>query len=78
VIRFSSPYERTEITLFIDVRRLGRRISRTQIELSVEDIQRITRTYHAWRGLPDAGACEDEAGFCKSATIDEIEAKSSF
>ena len=41
-------------------------------ELTDEEIQKIARTYHAWRGEPDAGEYADEPGFCKSATLDDI------
>lgn len=59
-------------TLFIDARTMGSKISRTQIELSEEQVVRVARTYHAWRGEPDAGDYVDEPGFCKSATLTEI------
>jgi type I restriction enzyme M protein len=59
--------------LFLDARQMGRKISRTQIELSDEEIERIASTYHRWRGTEEA-PYEDEAGFCKSATLDKIEA----
>lgn len=58
--------------LFIDARKLGVLIDRVRRELTDEDVQKIADTYHAWRGEPEAGAYEDIAGFCKSATIDEI------
>ena len=35
-------------------------------------IGEIGRTYHAWRGEKKDGAYEDKAGFCKSATLEEI------
>ena len=60
-------------TLFIDARKLGNMLDRTHRELTDEDIGRIAGTYHAWRG--DAGIdqpYEDVAGFCKSATLEEI------
>ncbi|MCB0266458.1 MAG: N-6 DNA methylase, partial [Calditrichaeota bacterium] len=47
-------------------------ISRTQKELSAEDIAAIARTYHAWRGEAKDGVYEDQAGYCKSATLAEI------
>jgi type I restriction enzyme M protein len=59
-------------TLFIDARKLGSLIDRTHRELSVEEIDRIAGTYHAWRGEADAGEYKDIPGFCKSATIEEI------
>ena len=85
-------------TLFIDARKIGSMISRTQKELSVEDIAQITDTYHSWR----SGSCandelsmmsdeskdssihhselsthnstsyQDVAGYCKSATLEDI------
>ncbi|MDP9224376.1 MAG: SAM-dependent methyltransferase, partial [Actinomycetota bacterium] len=58
--------------LFIDARQMGQKISRTQIELSTDEIDRIARAYHAWRSKADAGLYADEPGFCKAATLDEI------
>ena len=60
-------------TLFIDARKLGALIDRTHRELSEDEIARIAKTYHAWRGEKDAGKYEDIAGFCKSASREEIE-----
>src|SRR5262249_38981553 len=59
-------------TLFIDARKLGFMVDRTHRDLSGEDIDRIARTYHAWRGEKNAGKYEDVAGFCKSATLKDI------
>lgn len=61
-------------TLFIDARGLGHLVSRTRRELSEEEITRIARIYHAWRGEPDAGTYSDVPGFCYSATTAEIAA----
>ncbi|MBT2131006.1 type I restriction-modification system subunit M [Aliiroseovarius lamellibrachiae] len=60
--------------LFIDARKMGALVpgSRKQKELSRVEIEKIATAYHAWRGEPDAGAYEDVAGFCKSATTEEI------
>jgi type I restriction enzyme M protein len=59
-------------TLFIDARKIGSMISRTQKELSPEDISGIAKTYHDWRS--EAGnTYEDIAGYCKSATLEEIQ-----
>jgi len=66
-------------TLFIDARAIGSMIDRTQKELTELDIAEITNTYHAWRSEPDAqnkekyGDYEDEAGYCKSASLEEIQ-----
>lgn len=61
--------------LFIDARKMGALIpgSRKQKEMSTDEIARIARAYHAWRGETDAGTYANEAGFCKSATLAEIE-----
>jgi type I restriction enzyme M protein len=72
-------------TLFIDARKLGTLIDRVHRELTDADLQRITSTYHAWRGnLPSPAGRRagdegnpgyvDIAGFCKSATTAEIAA----
>lgn len=57
--------------LFIDAREMGRLVDRTHRELDEEEIARIARTYHAWRGEQTAGEYEDVPGFCKGATIEE-------
>ncbi len=64
------PRDRRGEVLFIDARRLGRMVSRTQKELTSDDISMIAVTYHAWRG--EGGEYADVAGFCKSAIIEDI------
>ena len=58
--------------LFIDARKLGQLVDRTHRELTGDEVARIARTYHAWRGEQDVGAYADVPGFCKSAALDEI------
>jgi type I restriction enzyme M protein len=58
-------------TLFIDARKMGLLIDRVHRELTEEEISRITKTYHDWRGS-GKGEYTDVAGFCKSATWEEI------
>lgn len=67
----SSERDRREETLFIDARQMGSKISRTQIELSEEEIGRIAATYHAWRGTTGEDY-NDEAGFCHASDLKEI------
>jgi type I restriction enzyme M protein len=55
-------------TLFIDAREMGTMISRTNKELTTEDIANIAATYHNWK----TGEYEDIAGYCKSASLDDI------
>ncbi len=58
-------------TLFIDARNTGRMDTRVHRVLDDADIDRIAGTYHAWRNQD--GAYEDILGFCKSATLKDIE-----
>jgi type I restriction enzyme M protein len=66
--------DRRKKMLFIDARKMGHLVDRVHRDLSDEDITRIARTYHAWRGEKEAGKYEDAAGFCKNATTEEIAA----
>src|SRR5690606_33980413 len=68
--------DRSGQILFIDaLKAASGRISRTQIEFTEEDMQRIAQAYHRWRGteFSDGEAYEDQAGFCYSATLEEVE-----
>ena len=58
--------------LFIDARSLGFMADRTHKEFSDTDIEKVTRVYHAWKGTNNE-VYEDIAGFCKSATLEEVE-----
>jgi type I restriction enzyme M protein len=68
----STERDRREETLFIDARAMGRKITRVQIELTEEEIERIASTYHAWRGTTDADY-NDEPGFCRGSDLREVE-----
>jgi len=58
--------------LFIDARKLGEMQTRTLRVLTDDNIAQITETYHNWRNKKPAQPYGDIAGFCKSATVDEI------
>jgi type I restriction enzyme M protein len=73
----STERDRRGEMLFIDARRMGRKISRTQIELTDEEIEKIASCYHAWRGTLEGIKYNDLPGFCRSATMTEID-KASF
>jgi type I restriction enzyme M protein len=66
--------DRRKHTLFIDARKLGTLIDRVHRELTDADLDKITSTYHAWRGDRGVVKYDDIAGFCKSATTKEIAA----
>ncbi|NCA80460.1 MAG: DNA methyltransferase, partial [Sphingobacteriia bacterium] len=55
--------------LFIDARKMGTMVSRKNIELTDADIEKIASVYHAWKKGENYA---DEAGFCKSASIEEV------
>jgi type I restriction enzyme M protein len=59
--------------LFIDARKLGVMVDRTHRELSEDDIARVAKTYHAWRGEPGSEKYEDIPGFCAAARVGTLE-----
>jgi type I restriction enzyme M protein len=62
--------DRSNEILFIDARNLGYLINRRTKELSQEDIDKITSTYHNWRNID--GNYEDIAGFCAAVPISKV------
>jgi type I restriction enzyme M protein len=64
--------DRRKETLFIDARNMGTLVDRVHKDFSDEEIGKIAEVYHAWRGEKKAGKYADVAGFCKSATVDDI------
>lgn len=66
--------DRNNEILFIDARKMGVMINRRNRELTDADIRLITSTYHNWRN--PGSVYTDLAGFCKSATLDEVRANS--
>lgn len=69
-------------TLFLDARQMGSMISRTNKELTNDDLAKIAGTYHAWRSgqalVPsESGELEKYeavAGYSKSASLKDIKA----
>jgi type I restriction enzyme M protein len=60
--------DRANQVLFIDARKLGSPVSRTQIEFSDAEIAKIAETFNAWSN----GDYEDVDGFCKSVLRSDI------
>jgi type I restriction enzyme M protein len=60
--------------LFIDARNLGYMKDRVLRDFTRDDIETVADLYHAWKtGETVNGVTyEDQAGFCKSATLEEI------
>lgn len=64
--------DRRGSTLFIYAQHLGQMIDRVHRELTDTDITSIANAYHAWRSNKQQASYQDESGFCKSASIEEI------
>ncbi len=75
--------ERSNEILFIDASKMGTMASRKLRVFSDEDIKTIGETYHAWRTNQSPPFKEespqgevvyqDQPGFCKSATLEEVQ-----
>lgn len=63
--------DRSGKTLFIDARKIFTRVSRVQVEFSDEQINEIANTVRKYRG--ELEGYEDKEGFCKVASIQDIE-----
>jgi type I restriction enzyme M protein len=63
--------KRTGEILFIDASEMGYLADRTHRMFTEEDMQKISDTYQEWRSRD--GKYEDIKGFCKSATIEDIQ-----
>lgn len=61
-------------TLFIDARAMGFMKDRVLRDFTMDDIQKIASTFHAWQMGPinEKTGYEDEKGFCMSATLQDI------
>ncbi|MHC1707346.1 MAG: N-6 DNA methylase [Bacteroidales bacterium] len=63
--------ERKNEILFIDARKCGTMVTRKLRAFTDEDISKVAGTYHQWRNV--GGTYADIEGFCKSATLEEVE-----
>ncbi|ELA9386618.1 N-6 DNA methylase [Vibrio parahaemolyticus] len=71
---FNKNKKRKGETLFIDARHLGRLESRAQRVFDQEHVDEIAQTYHAWAKTEfSVKSYVDIPGFCKSATLKDIE-----
>lgn len=69
MVRSEKKRDRREEFLFIDARGLGFMRDRVLRDFTNDDITKIADTFHAWQR---GEGYEDVAGFCKSASLDEI------
>jgi type I restriction enzyme M protein len=57
--------------LFIDARKMGSPVSRTQIEFSDDEIAKIAETFYSWAN----GDYQDVDWYCRSVSLEEIARK---
>jgi len=72
ILRRGKTQRRGE-TLFIDASEMGFLKDRVHREFAPEDIEKIEQVYHNWRNSTGSSTYEDVKGFCKSATLADIE-----
>lgn len=67
--------DRSEEVLFIDARNLGYMKDRVLRDFDRDDINKVADIYHAWKTGESVNGVEyqDQAAFCKSATLAEIQ-----
>ena len=66
--------DRTNEVLFMDLRQMGSPYQKKYIELTENDRQKVTRTFHAWQTR--TWSAEDNVDeYCYSATLEEITQK---
>lgn len=63
---------RTGEILFMDLRRWGSEFEKKFIELTTEDIKKVSKNYHSWQQINFKEKYKDIPEFCHSATMDEI------
>ena len=63
--------DRRNEVLFVDARKMGDMVTRKHRELTDDEINLISDTYHQWR-LSETGEYENVPGFCASTKIEEI------
>lgn len=63
--------DREKEILFMDIRQMGEPFEKKFVQLSKEDIKKITSTYHKWQ----TQEIENIPEFCYSATFEEVEKK---
>jgi type I restriction enzyme M protein len=58
--------------LFMDLRRWGSEFEKKFVELTKEDIQKVSAIYHNWKGKNWQETYKNIPEFCHSASFDEI------
>ena len=69
--------DRRKQTLFIDARKMGTLIDRVHRELTDADLEKITSTYHAWRGNAGSRGGAENAEEKKTSASESLRASAS-
>lgn len=67
--------DRQREILFMDLRQMGSPFEKKYIELTAEDIEKVTNVYHSWQQEGFENTYEDIPEFCYSASFDEVAEK---
>ena len=67
--------DRQREILFMDLRQMGSPFEKKYIELTTEDIEKVTNVYHSWQQEGFENTYEDTPEFCYSASFEEVEEK---
>ena len=67
--------DREKEILFMDLRQIGSPYEKKYIELTEEDIAKVTDVYHNWQQIGYEETYQDVPEFCYSASFDEIKEK---
>lgn len=67
--------DRQREILFMDLRQMGSPFEKKYIELTTEDIEKVTNVYHSWQQEGFENTYEDIPEFCYSASFEEVAEK---
>ncbi len=65
--------DREKEILFMDLRKWGSEFDKKFIELTVDDISKVSKNYHNWQQVSYKSTYEDIPEYCYSASLEEIE-----
>lgn len=65
--------DREKEILFIDLRKWGSEFDKKFIELTVDDIEKVSKNYHNWQQLDYESTYKNIPEYCYSASFEEIE-----
>ena len=67
-------YRKREEVLFMDLRRWGSEYEKKYVQLTEKEIEKVALNYHNWQQTDFETTYKDVPEFCKSASLEDIEA----